>query len=166
MKEELEKALGEEFPFMQRGLSAEEQEQKHGRITDLYGAFGIDTGDGWYPLLREMCAEIAAVYEQAGEPVDLAVDQVKEKFGTLRFYYHLEGQKSAIHAFDNLSGGSSLRICPGSSEVHQKVSEIVARYEKKSSQVCEVCGAPGCLRKELRWKLTLCDEHFQGRKRK
>lgn len=160
MREKLERALAEEFPFMRPGLPLEEQ-QKRGGIDDLYGAFGLDCGSGWYQLIREMCAEITSAYEVAGELVDIVVDQVKEKFGTLRFYYHHKDQPIAIHAFDSLSGGGSLRIRPGGSELHQKVAGIVAKYEELSGHVCEHCGAPGSLRTDLRWMLTLCDEHYQ-----
>lgn len=162
MTTEFEKALAEEFPFMRRGLSLEEQREK-GRIDDLYGAFGLDCNNGWYQLIRDMCTEITAAYKAESRPVDIVVDQVKEKFGTLRFYYHHEGRPITIHAFDNLSDGHSLRIRPGGSEIHQKVAEIVDKYEEMSGHVCEVCGAPGELRTDLRWILTLCDEHYQKR---
>ena len=159
MREELEKALAEEFPFMRPGLPLEEQ-QKRGGIDNLYGAFGLECSGGWYQLIRGLCAEITAAYEAAGELVDIVVDQVKEKFGTLRFYYHHKGQPIAIHALDSLTGGG-LRIRPGGSDLRQKVAEIVAEYEEKSAHVCEVCGAAGCLRTDLRWIRTLCEEHYQ-----
>jgi len=92
------------------------------------------------------------------------VDQVKKKFGTLRFYYHHEGQEIAIHAFDCLSSGPSLRIRPDRSGLHQKVAEIVDKYEERSAHICEVCGQPGDLRTDLDWVLTLCDEHYRPKK--
>lgn len=161
MKDELEKALAEKFPFMRRGLSYDEQKEK-GCIDDLYGAFGLDCSNGWYQLIWDMCTEITAAYEAVGESVDIVVDQVKEKFGTLRFYYHPEDQPIAIHAFDSLSGGG-FRVWPGSLEIHKKAAEIVARYEEMSGHVCEICGAPGILRTDLGWVQTLCDEHYQNR---
>ena len=42
----------------------------------------------WYEVIRGLCLDITKVYGKTGLPVDI-VDQVKEKFGTLRFYYHL-----------------------------------------------------------------------------
>jgi len=42
----------------------------------------------WYEVIRGLCLDITEVYGKTGLPVDI-VDQVKEKFGTLRFYYHL-----------------------------------------------------------------------------
>ena len=160
MRRQLEKALGDAFPFMQRGLSEKEQVEKWGHTRNIYDAYGMELGDGWYQVIWDMCAEITAVYETEGLPVDLVVDQVKEKFGTLRFYYHPKDQEAAIHAFDCLNEGSSLRFQPSSSNVHQKTAEIVGKYETLSAQVCEICGKPGCLRKNLRRIQTLCEEHY------
>ena len=125
MTEQLESALADEFPFMQRL-------PEHGGCW-----FGIDCGDGWYSLLREMCGEIAAAYRAAGRPVDLTVEQVKEKYGQLQFYYH---------PWDPM------------------IDDIIGRYEERSAGVCEVCGAPGCLRTDLPWIQTLCEEHYARKK--
>jgi hypothetical protein len=57
--------------------------------------------------------------------------QVKEKYGTLRFY---------------MSGGTD------------KIYEFIDEAERKSAQTCEVCGAHGDLRVGG-WLKTLCDEH-------
>ncbi len=134
---------------MRRGPSVQEQRAQQGSVWDLYGAFGLDIGDGWYQLIRDMCGEIAAAYEAEGAAVDLVVDQVKEKYGTLRFYY----------GFDRQPDGSG-----PSSALHEKVARIVDDYEEKSAQICELCGKPGSLRKDLDWMLTLCDEHYRLRK--
>ncbi len=157
----LQEAISREFPFMRRGLSMEEQKKQWGFIRDLYGAFGLDIGDGWYQLIRDMCAEISAAYEAEGAAVDLVVDQVKEKYGTLRFYYHHEGQSIAIHAFDGLSGGSSLRTRPVSSDLQTWVERIVDDSDERRAHICETCGKPGSLRTDLGWVLTLCDEHYR-----
>jgi hypothetical protein len=60
--------------------------------------------------------------------------QVKEKFGTLRFYY--EGGDETIRGMVNMA-------------------------ESMSSVMCEVCGAPGELRGEW-WRYTACDEHVMN----
>jgi len=57
--------------------------------------------------------------------------QVKEKYGTLRFYYN---------------GGDD------------KIDGMVAMAEIMSARVCETCGSPGKLRKGG-WIRTLCDHH-------
>lgn len=151
MKRELEDKLAEEFDFMRR-----KPVPVDGSIDNLYDAFGIDTGDGWYQLLYDMCKEIAEVLETAEKPVHIVVDQIKEKYGTLRFYYHFEGEEPGIQAFDFIGLGS-MRIMPERDDVNQKISEIVQKYEDKSGEVCETCGCEGTERTDLRWIQTLCD---------
>lgn len=154
MKTELESALASEFPFMKRSQTLREQKEQ-GCIFDLYGAFGCDCGDGWFEVLKNLSIEITAAYEENNTPVDLVVDQVKEKFGTLRFYFHRKGQDPGIQAFDCL-GGPSIRFASGRSEFDRRISEIVWKWEKLSGEVCERCGKTGRLRKNLPWVQTLC----------
>lgn len=61
--------------------------------------------------------------------------QVKEKFGTLRFYY---------------AGGDEV------------VRGMVSMAESMSAVTCEVCGNAGSTRGSG-WLTTLCDEHADGR---
>lgn len=71
--------------------------------------------------------------EDAAKAIPVAV-QVKEKFGTLRFY--VRGVHSRSEAIRN----------------------YIEFAEYFSSRICEVCGAPGKLRGGG-WVQTLCDEH-------
>lgn len=64
-------------------------------------------------------------------PPEVVAAQVKEKFGTLRFYYH---------------GGDDF------------VSGVAQMAEAMSAVTCEECGAPGKLRAKGWWR-TLCDDH-------
>ena len=161
MQDELELKLAEEFPFMRKKKTLQEQEAE-GRISDLYSAFGCEMGDGWYELLRDMCKEIMESYQKAEKPVNLVVDQIKEKFGTLRFYYHFEGQPQTLHAFDFL-GGPSLRFQQEKNSLQKEIADAVRKAEKCSGTVCEKCGKSGRLRKDLRWVLTLCDDCYSKR---
>lgn len=61
----------------------------------------------------------------------VVVDQVKEKFGGLRFYYH---------------GGDNT------------VSGMVRMAESWAANTCETCGNPGTMRGGG-WVRTLCDKH-------
>jgi hypothetical protein len=70
------------------------------------------------------------------QPVcQVTLDQVKEKFGTLRFYY---------------SGGDDY------------ISGLVSMAESMSGVTCETCGNPG---KTVGggWLTTLCKEHAEAR---
>ena len=82
MDRNLEMQLAEEFPFMRRKSSLKEQENRDGMVSDLYSAFGCEMRNGWYELMRGLCGEITEAYRDAGVPVDITVDQVKEKYGT------------------------------------------------------------------------------------
>lgn len=63
----------------------------------------------------------------------VVADQVKEKFGTLRFYY---------------DGGD------------ERISGMVTLAEGMSAVTCEQCGNPGEIRSGG-WVRTLCDTHYQ-----
>ena len=110
MRNELEKALAEKYVFMRKGRSLASQKES-GFIDDLYSAFGCECADGWYDLLDETCAKIQAVYDEHGSKPDIIIDQIKEKYGTLRFYYHFMDDDPGIHAFDCI-GGPSVRFMP------------------------------------------------------
>ena len=60
--------------------------------------------------------------------------QIKEKFGTLRFYYH---------------GGDDY------------IRGLVSMADAMTSRVCEDCGAPGTARstKQQRWVKVMCEKH-------
>lgn len=73
-------------------------------------------------IVPTACAQVVAV-------------QVKEKFGTLRFYHN--------------GGDDVIQAC-------------VDMAESMSSVTCEVCGSPGVSRSGG-WIRTLCDDHAEGR---
>lgn len=120
MNEKLQQQLFDAFPRLFRA---------RGRPPKRLDGYGICTGDGWYSLIYELCAEIQKHADANG--VDLIVLQVKEKFGGLRFYLR------------------------GADEV---VDAAVDKAERLSFHTCEVCGAQG-ERRYHAWVQTLCDKH-------
>lgn len=76
--------------------------------------WGFECGDGWFELLKELSAKL--------EPLGVVAAQVKEKFGTLRFY--TEGVDVAVA---------------------DAVDLAIEAAEAKSEVTCEECGAPGAL---------------------
>jgi hypothetical protein len=96
-------------------------------------AFGFECGDGWAELLVELCQKIQLHLNTltSKQVENILVLQVKEKYGTLRFYV----------------------------SVHDDVLEKYIRdAEEKSANTCEVCGKPGKVLGEY-WLFTACDEH-------
>ncbi len=80
----------------------------------------------WYPILARLDERLREI-----DP-DYQVHQIKEKFGTLRFYWaghnHDIGEKAVAHA------------------------------EAESARTCERCNSPGRLRRKHGWLRTLCDD--------
>lgn len=96
------------------------------------GAFrGIECGDGWFALIDTLCAEIQ-FYSDHNPIPQVVATQVKEKFGTLRFY----------------------TLGSGDERTRGMVSMAVAM----SAHICEVCGLPGGRRGENGSQIR-CDVH-------
>lgn len=162
MKEEFELKLHHEFPFMKRDMTIEDRSTIH----NIYQAWGCECSAGWYPLIRELCKAITYRYAQEGVPVNIVVEQVKEKFATLRFYYNFDDAPCGLQAIDFL-GGSSLRFEPHNEneddtkkKLRHDISQIVRSYEDNSKSICEICGKTGIIRMDMPWKRTLCDECY------
>ena len=139
----LEARLEQSFQCMKKKLSLSEQHSR-GFVSDLYSAFGCECGDGWYQVLYDLCANITDAYTQAGLQPDIIIDQIKEKYGSLRFCYHHES-----------ADGASTPV-----EIRKAVSRIVEKAEDRSTHICEKCGKSGRLRPELPWIQTFCDSCY------
>lgn len=177
MREELDKLLCEQYPYMFR--------ERNMPMNQTCMCWGFSHGDGWFNIINALCGNIehhvkwkrgqrakALLFNRklkraiAANDVNLlinpdyadkdwhidectqklvsqefrvvpeyvhrvVVEQVKEKFGTLRFYYR---------------GGDDV------------VDGMVRMAEAMSAVTCEECGAPGKVGGS-RWISTLCDEH-------
>lgn len=130
MSPELDAALCRDFPLLYR--------DRNGDPKQTLMCFGFP-GDGWEPLIRELSAKLEALIAALPDDEERPrAFQVKEKFGTLRFYMETS-----------------------TSEIQDAIREA----EDKSAFICEVCGKPGETRgvplppAKFRWIQTLCDEH-------
>jgi len=79
-------------------------------------------GKGWSNIINRL-------YD--AKPKNVQVTQVKEKFGSLRFYV---------------------------SSAPEWYFDLIDYYEEKSETICEKCGESGKLRENMGWILTLCDD--------
>jgi hypothetical protein len=95
---------------------------------------GFEHGDGWFDIVWGLCEDIEPLVKKLEQEIgcQFEVQQVKEKFGGLRFYVN--------HANDD--------IC-------RRIETAI----KESFRTCEVCGQRGELRGELCIR-TLCEEHY------
>jgi hypothetical protein len=97
--------------------------------------FGFGCGPGWYDLIDSLCGTIQAYIDHNSKPgkeiEQVVAVQVKEKFGTLRFY---------------VDGGDTM------------TEGMIWFAESFSDKICEECGSRGTRRKGG-WVRTLCDTH-------
>ena len=93
------------------------------KFPDPLGQVYPECGDGWFSLIYELLLSLEALEE------NIHVAQIKEKFGTLRFYTY---------------GHSA------------EADSLISATERTSGSICEYCGLPGSLRGG-RWLRTLCD---------
>lgn len=127
MSPELDKKLVEKYPkiFANRFKP----------MTETAMCWGFECGDGWFDILDIACSIIQSHIDwknRDGEKVSQVIaDQVKEKFGTLRFY---------------TTGGDDY------------TRGVESMAEAMSSRVCEQCGAPGKTNSGG-WLTTLCEKH-------
>lgn len=103
-------------------------------LTQNLMAFGFEHADGWFKIIDDLSKNITKVVKAFGTRPVMAV-QVKEKFGTLRFY------TGGIH-----------------SDISDIVDILIRDAEDKSGRTCEVCGERGKLR-GASWVRTLCPAH-------
>ena len=134
MKQELDQLLCEKYPKMMIN--------RNKSMMETTMCWGFECGDGWYNILNLLMSNIQHYtdwnnknfekgYTQYKQVPQVTLDQVKEKFGTLRFYY---------------TGGD------------EHISGMVRMAESMSGVICEECGNPG-ERRGSGWIYTACDAH-------
>jgi len=119
---------------------------------------------GWYALIDTLCSDIETVLGSEA-CVYFEVRQIKQKFGTLRFYYRL-GECVDIHVDVMSSQGRQHFVGRQAGndkvqEVHAaRVRELVDTTCAASESVCEKCGASAQLHDLGGYLTTLCDQHL------
>lgn len=98
---------------------------------------GADILPGWVPLVDRLHAKLLEI-----DP-DIVVDQVKEKFGGLRYYWHSPTKWEG--------------------DWHEDARRIlVDAAEEQSYFICEICGEDGETTDGGRgWLHTLCPRHTE-----
>lgn len=120
---------------------------------------------GWYDLIDKLCSDIEEVLGTDGCK-KFEVEQIKEKFGVLRFYWKLDGYRQ-LHV-DAIGGQGHLHFVGVAKErgkagaaqdsVAAQVTALVDATCEASETICETCGALAQLRKRGGWLTTRCDQ--------
>lgn len=112
-----------------------------------YEAFGIECGSGWKSLYQPII-DYVTLYNSEHEETDsrIYIDQIKEKFGGLRFYWSGE----------NLD-----------QETCNILNEMVRKAEDESYKVCETCGTRENVGITVGgWYITCCEDCITKRVQK
>jgi len=145
MKSELQRKLILEFPqFFTTDRKIHIGENPEEELNELLTQeeivlpiqFGVECGDGWFMLLEQLMRSIESHLNPENtwprkERIPLQIDQIKEKFGGLRFYYH---------------GGDN------------EVRGMVNFAERLSYSICEQCGSTKNVTQTKGWIITLCED--------
>lgn len=136
MKSELDTYLVEKYPKI---------------FVDRYGdklktamCWGFEHEDGWFWIIDNLCESIQSYIDNNNEYADedkkisqVIATQVKEKYGTLRFYY---------------SGGDNY------------IDGMVSFAENLSANTCEFCGSMKNVGKTKGWVSTICKDCYNNSK--
>jgi hypothetical protein len=119
--------------------------------------WGIETADGWYQLIDNLCSRLQFDTDTNGYP-QVEFTQVKEKFGGLRAYY------TSVPSKKNLEENKKY---PGRLERMFGVQEgVISVFEQLSEQTCEVCGKMDGVMQTEGWIYTRCPECMKELKKK
>jgi hypothetical protein len=126
--------MNEDQEFIEYENFSKRMEKSYPKMFEgKYGGFAV--GKGWYPILERLCKNIQQHIEWQNRESEVVpqviVEQIKEKFGGLRFYYQ---------------GGD------------EQVAGMVRMAEAWADVACEECGGIG-KRRGGGWVRTLCDQH-------
>ena len=155
MNSELQKKIFDKYPKMFGDRTKP--------MTETCMCWGLDVGDGWYNLIDVLCEALTYTYstsvkvdEEDGkrlgvkpyadsyyfcvEPQQVIATQVKEKYGTLRFYYREEYSEEVMSLVETGKYPDLQRIIDRYSDY---INGIVHFAETASGRTCEETGQSG-----------------------
>lgn len=122
---------------------------------------------GWMPILAGLCVEIDQLLGERREA--FYWQQIKEKFGTGRFYYAIGNARNMRADLMTLAGRLSVNVEVESDEaftaIKQSISSLVREAEEETARSCMICGAEAKPRTYGAYVLTLCAAHHPDRLR-
>lgn len=170
MRKELDEQLCKEFPELYIN--------RNGDMRYTCMVWGFDHGDGWFSIIHNLSGVADNLIKNFNDDLErkfreskglkydyklteeekqnigfgklqIVADQVKEKYGTLRFYWH-------TYIKDGFKYPDELK--ESIEEVYNKFDGAEAMACRMSHDMCEECGASGSIRGPG-WYRTLCDKH-------
>ena len=105
--------------------------------------WGFEIGNGWYPVLFELCKRLEVLCKPYN--IGLEFEQIKEKFGSGRFYYSLGLDKCTADA-------ETLSV------VNETIRDLISEYEDKCDKICALTGRYYTHKISTGWVYDICIE--------
>lgn len=141
MKEELEQNLYKLAPIL--------YQQHTLNMQQTCMCWGFETPDTWYNLLYKLSEKLEKLNQELKDKhIEIQAVQVKEKFGSLRFYYDI------INNSDN----NDINI----TKLSKHVQDLIDEVEKESWNICCFCGKPAT-KTTAGWISRACDKCIKER---
>lgn len=122
---------------------------------------GIAVLPGWLPIVSALLARI----DRELTPFELRRvrwAQIKQKWGGLRMYYHLDGQLARLH-MDLATPDALIHLVEGIDDpLTLKIDRFIQDAAEKASNTCEICGEPGEKVNNAGWIMVACPAHRQS----
>lgn len=113
-------------------------------------------GEGWANIITVLIRQMSEEARRANPEAGLVIEQVKEKYGGLRFYWWLD------HELENIPGVGQVQQGPLLiDETYETLGALAEFAEKLSCVTCEITGKPGKIRDMNGWFTCLCDEEYE-----
>jgi hypothetical protein len=159
MSPELEHKLIKKYPKLFRDVTKSPKE--------TLMCFGCEHGDGWFDILDNLCGFIENLQKtrsyflttKDGKYInfhcpDVVFTQIKEKYGTLRVYWHFKytDYKEIVSKLKKQKD-----LDKYISQYSDTIDSAIDFSEYLSSKTCEITGKPGKLYSNG-WCITLCKE--------
>ena len=170
MNEKLENFLCKEYTILYK--------QRNLPMNQTCMCWGFECQNGWYDIINELSYELEEINKTLvakGLP-PIEAEQVKEKFGGLRYYTngvpYIGIKEKIAQKFNSILRKTffsklgqkipyNWKICNILTFNNElKVYKFINKAEEKASVTCEICGSTGKTRWDLGWVQTLCIEHY------
>ena len=100
--------------------------------------FGLEMGDGWKPIAQKVIDAIQEYNNNSPEDSVIYIDQVKEKFATMRIYI----------TYDNVP-----------KETIDRIDNLIKEAEEEAAHTCEECGAKENIGMRVNgWYTVMCED--------
>jgi hypothetical protein len=110
--------------------------------------WGIECPIGWYHILEQLCTilEFYNMEFTKNHRIAIVADQVKEKFGTLRFYYTVREVSEDGLALDwhddELPADLENKVRIAKDYLEMLADQIIAEADNMTENTCARCGIP------------------------